>query len=77
MLLRPGGEHRGELGDLLAHQRGEVLVALQHELVLLLLLLEVLEVLVLQAGVIKAVVVLDLALPLLSLARSACSSSNH
>ena len=52
-------------------------MALQHELVLL--LLEVLEVLVLEAGMVEAVVllVLDLALPLLCLAGPASSASNH
>ena len=76
MLLRPGGEHGGQLGDLLAHQGGEILMLLQHEL--LLLLLEVLEVLVLQARMVEVLVV-ELARPLLGLARapSASSASNH
>ena len=76
VLLRPGGEHGGQLGDLLAHQGGEILMLLQHEL--LLLLLEVLEVLVLQARMVEVLVV-ELARPLLGLARapSASSASNH
>ena len=67
MLARPGGEHGGQLGDLLAYQGREILVTLQHHLVLLLLLLEVLKMLMLEARMIKAVMllVLDLALPLL------------
>ena len=80
MLARPGGEHGGQLGDLLAHQGREILVTLQHHLVLLLLLLEVLEMLMLEARMIKAVMllVLDLALPLLvCLARPSSSASNH
>ena len=54
-------------------------MTLQHHLVLLLLLLEVLEMLVLQAGMIKAVMllVLDLALPLVSLARPSSYASKH
>ena len=54
-------------------------MALQHQLVLLLLLMEMLEVLVLEAGMVEAVVllVLDLALPLLCLAGATSSASNH
>ena len=79
MLARPGGEHGGQLGDLLPHQGRQILVTLQHHLVLL-LLLEVLEMLMLEAGMIKAVVllVLYLALPLLiRLAGPSSSASNH
>ena len=80
MLARPGGEHGGQLGDLLPHQGRQILVTLQHHLVLL-LLLEVLEMLMLEARMmIKAVMllVLDLTLPLLiCLARPASSTSNH
>ena len=81
MLPRPGGEHGGQLGDLLTHQGREILVTLQHHLVLLVLLvLEVLEMLMLEAGMIKAVMllVLDLTLPLLiRLAGPSSSASNH
>ena len=78
-MTRPRGEHGGQLGDLLPHQGREILVTLQHHLVLLLLLLQVLQVLMLQAGMIKAVMllVLDLSLPLVGLAGPASSSSNH
>ena len=78
-MTRPRGEHGGQLGDLLSHQGREILVTLQHHLVLLLLLLQVLQVLMLQAGMIKAVMllVLDLSLPLVGLAGPASSSSNH
>lgn len=71
MLLCPG-EHRGQLRDLLTNQWVEVLVTLQDHLMLLLLLVQLLQMLVLQARMVKAV-----RLPLVSLGPRAASASNH
>ena len=71
MLLCPG-EHRGQLRDLLTNQWVEVLVTLQDHLMLLLLLVQLLQMLVLQARMVKAV-----RLPLVSLSPRAASASNH
>ena len=71
MLLCPR-EHRGQLRDLLTNQWVEVLVTLQDHLMLLLLLVQLLQMLVLQARMVKAV-----RLPLVSLSPRAASASNH